>query len=314
MPVTIAVLDPVTAAPHELRGAYELMVAGYQEAAAEEPVLTYPEWVLMNQLVPAHLRRWHWTTPGGYANLVWMVDARSADTEVFVAAEQRRQGIGTALLDAAREQARGLGCRTLFGSSTTTGGALFAAARGASAGNSQYRSILTMPPAPVALDPVSGYRLRSWTEHAPEELVASYALARNAIHDAPQSDGAEEEQWTPQMVRDFEAVTAQRGRQIRVTVALDSEGSVAAFTELRLSPEPGAIAWTEETATVGAHRGKGIATWVKAESLRVLAEQRPDATVVATGNDTTNGAMLAVNRRLGFRIVNTWADAVLSLS
>ena len=94
--------------------------------------------------------------------------------------------------------------------------------------------------------------------------------ARNAINDSPQSNADENYLWTVGMVRGEEAMLAQRGRELRVTVTLDARGEVAAFTELRLSPLPGTVASTEDTATVAPHRGRGLATWVKTESLRRL--------------------------------------------
>jgi mycothiol synthase len=312
MVVPITSLDPRTATAEELGTAYELRLACHREGAAGEPMQTGPEWVSMNLLVPSHLRRWHWTTAGGYANLVWLTGTNSANSELCVEAGHRRHGIGRALLDTVRDQARRLGCRTLIGSHATVAGAAFASACGAKIGNAQYRSVLVMPPRRAAA-PVPGYSLRSWTSRAPDELLDSYAAARNAVNDSPQTEGSAEDTWTPEIVREFEAVVAERGRETRVTVALDEAGAVVGFTELRLSPEPGAVARTEDTATVAAHRGRGIATWVKSESLRLLAAQRPDVVQVTTSNDTVNASMLAVNRKLGFRIVSTWTDAALQI-
>ncbi len=48
----------------------------------------------------------------------------------------------------------------------------------------------------------------------------SYARARDAISDAPHTEGADEPRWTVETVRDFEEALVLRGRRQRVTVAL----------------------------------------------------------------------------------------------
>jgi GNAT superfamily N-acetyltransferase len=147
---------------------------------------------------------------------------------------------------------------------------------------------------------VDGYRLRSWTGAAPDSLLASYARAREAINDAPATTEEEWAPWDVSRVREQERWVEQRGRETRVTVALAGEGDVAAFTELRLSRADGALAETQDTAVVRSHRGRGLSRWVKAESLELLARDRPDVALVATTNAEENAAIRHVNERLGF--------------
>jgi mycothiol synthase len=89
---------------------------------------------------------------------------------------------------------------------------------------------------------------------------------------------------------------------------------VAAFTELRFSPAPGTVASTEDTATVASHRGRGLAAWVKAESLERLRAERPGVRLVTTTNAAENEAILAVNRHLGFEPAAVATTASLSFS
>ena len=210
-------------------------------------------------------------------------------------------------------EARRLGCRELAGHHATPAGAAFAAAAGASDTRTDVRSLLDLPGAALDAPAVDGYRLLSWIGAAPERLLAGYAVARNAINDAPASNELEQHVWTEETVRDEEAMLEQRGRQLRITVALDPGENVAAFTELRISPEPGAVASTEDTATVAAHRGRGLAGWVKAESLRRLRADRPDVRLVTTTNAAGNEPILALNRRLGFERVAVATTASVAL-
>lgn len=231
---------------------------------------------------------------------------------LYVAPEHRRRGLGRALLDRAVSRAREIGLRTVSSIHGDEAGAGFAAAVGAQTGKTNVRSALTMPPNTVAVT-ADGYHARSWIGAAPEELIDSYVAARHAINDAPSDEGDATEVFTRERIRDHERTVRRRGRQLRITVAVDGAGAVAGFNELIVDPDPGSVASTEDTAVLPAHRGRGVATLVKVEALRLLAADRPDITQVTTTNAATNGPMLAVNRRLGFEPVGRWTGAVLRL-
>lgn len=231
---------------------------------------------------------------------------------LFVTPERRRRGIGRALLAALTGRARELGLRRLTGSYADATGRAFAAATGARPGNVLRRGILRLPAAPAGLPvtPAPGYRLRSWVGAAPDELLASYAVARNAVNDAP---GIPQVAYSAELIRDHEAAQRRRRVQVRVTVALDPADTVAAFTDLRVT-RGSDVARTNETAVLAAHRGRGLARLVKAESLRLLTAERPDVTAVTTTNETSNAAMLAINEKLGFTPLVEYTEAVIDLT
>ena len=63
----------------------------------------------------------------------------------------------------------------------------------------------------------AGYRLAQWTSHTPENLLSSYATARNAIHDAPTGEQTvPSPQWAPGSVRAAEEDYLERGAEHRV--------------------------------------------------------------------------------------------------
>ncbi len=296
----------------ELAVIHEIRRACHEAAAPAEPFPALDEWSALVTTSAPGVARWHWLTDHGYAGLTRAYASARGRIEVCVEPEARRHGIGTALLDEVTTAAKSLGCETVIGRVGDDAGVAFAQRAGCRPGNSQRRSLLTLPVAdPVS--PVSGYMLVTWSGEAPDWLLDSYAHARTAINDAPRSTAIPPEIWSPRRVRDMEQTAAERGRTCLVTVAVDDDAEVAGFTELRVSPEPGAIASTEDTAVVAGHRGRGLASWIKAESLALLRRLRPDVTTVVTTNDTANAAMLGVNRRLGFRPVGTWTDMVLSI-
>ena len=102
---------------------------------------------------------------------------------------------------------------------------------------------------------------------------------------------------------------------MRVTVAIRDDGEIGAFTELRVS-RGSTLGFTDDTGTVAAHRGHGLARAVKLESLRRLRDDHPEVTVVTTSNAEENAAMRHVNERVGFRpsVVETMATLTLSVT
>lgn len=73
--------------------------------------------------------------------------------------------------------------------------------------------------------------------------------------------------------------------------------TVAAYTMTAGDPSRG-HAWTNMTDTHPEYRGRGLATLAKATALRTMAAHGFRS--AATGNDTENAPMLAVNARLGY--------------
>ena len=269
----------------------------------------------LHRFLPAGDRQWAWRA-GEDGFVVVRADESSPDARVsiFVDPGRRHRGVGQSLLRTAIDAARQAGCRTLRGrySDDDRDATSFAAATGGAEGWVNLRGLLTMPAQPVG-DSVDGFALRSWNDRTPDDLLETLVDARDAINDAPSAPGLEPDRFTPARLRELEETVLRRGVQARLTVALDPAHRVAAFTELRVGPEQGALATTEDTAVLAEYRGRGLATWIKAESLRWLRAERPDVDQVVTDNAETNTAMLAVNARLGFRTISRWRQAILSI-
>jgi len=122
-------------------------------------------------------------------------NAHVAVIDITVHPERRRQGIGTAVLRALLPEVVARGGEVVQGEQITAGGAgeEWATALGFRVSNEVVLQRLRF----VDVDPTSwdrpapaGYHLRRWVGAAPDDLVASYAVARGAIHDAPRGDSA----------------------------------------------------------------------------------------------------------------------------
>ncbi len=302
-------LDPTTAGDDLLGWMYDLRRNANAEAAPAEPFDSRQRVVGRWRHPAAGDRTWAWLIDGvGFATLDIYPGSATGFVRLVVAPEHRRGGNGRALAEAALHQARECGCPMVTSMYGTDAGAAFAASMGGRSGGATVRSVLRMP-ARIAPKPRPGFILRSWSGQTPDELLSTVALARQAIADAPFEGGFDATSWTPDKIRDVERAVTARGVDMRVTIALDESGRAVAITELRVGAE--SVATTEDTSVVRDQRRRGLGTLVKAESLRLLAIERPDVTTVTTSNHETNAGMLEINRRLGFVPVSRWTSAVI---
>ncbi|MGN6379991.1 MAG: GNAT family N-acetyltransferase [Gaiellales bacterium] len=300
----VASLDPGQASDEVLDRVHEVAARCHAEANRLQPYRSPSETRQYLRHPPASEPRWYWTALldgeiAGFGQLGLPPSSTVGELTVLVRPEMRGRGCGRALLDAAMGRARSR-CEALIATHATPAGAAFARRVGAVDTRRDVSSVLRLAEAELDAPEVDGYRLRGWEGRAPEGLVESFARAREAINDAPRAAPGEWQAWDVGRVRDMEQAAERRGRQILVTVALDPAGAVVALTELRVSAEAGAIATTEDTVVVAAHRGRGLARWIKAESLCELRRQRPDVELVTTTNAEENLPMRAVNTRIGF--------------
>jgi mycothiol synthase len=316
--VAVRPLDASALSEELMRRVYDLMVLCHEEESAEEPFRTMAEAESFLRHVADGETRDYWIAESGcgcvgFAQLAVLHGSSTGRVDLLVRPDARHRGHGTALLDTVREQAAKRGAEVLTGRHATEAGSRFAAAARAVDKQREVHSLLRLPLAPhLTTRPVGGYAVRSWVGAAPAPLVDSFARARRAINDAPGFDETPEV-WDAARVRDLEAALERRNRDIRVTVALDEQDEVVAFTGLRVSQTRSATAGTEDTAVVASHRRKGLARWVKLESFLRLQQDRPDVTLVTTSNAEENDAMLTLNRALGFSPVAVYTTCALQL-
>jgi GNAT superfamily N-acetyltransferase len=310
-------IDPPSAPVEVVEALYALEVEAHDELLPLEPVREHDEAVSFWRNPPRGEKRRHWIAEvdgqaAGMAGL-YIYGPAFVFVEVFVASAHRRRGIGTALLDVVCAAAREDEITSFFADHATEGGAAFAAHHGAIDDQREVRSLLRLREATLPEPTVpEGYTLRSWIGSCPDELVESYAAARGAMSDAPAPGGAELDDATVDSVRRSEDTALRRGREIRVTVALDPDGSIVSFTDVRLAPG-GTTVNTDDTGTLARARGEGLARAVKLESLRRLREDRPEVEIVITMNAEQNGAMRHVNTTIGFVPTATLTSTVLTL-
>lgn len=305
-------VDARTAPDEALARFHEVEVACSDELRPGEPPRSREEVVAFHRHQPTTHTSRHWLAEGGCAAL-HVHGPRAAFVHLLVHPDRRRQGVGSALLGRVLERAHELGVELLCAEHATPAGAAFAARHGFADGQRIVRSALDLrtvhrPESRLA----DGWSLATWLGRVPDEHLAAYVRARAAMDDAPTPEGVDFPLWTAEQARASEESLARREREMRLTVAIREDGEVGAFTELRLS-RGSTSAFTDDTGTAAAHRGRGLARAVKLESLRRLREDHPEVELVTTTNAEENAVMRHLNESIGFRPTVVETVAVLEL-
>jgi mycothiol synthase len=270
---------------------HEDLDPGYPPRSVDEVIAFYRH-------LPTTQTSCHWLADGGMA-AVNVHGPTATFLELLVEPASRRRGLGTALLERALARCRELGVEALRSVHATAAGAAFAAAMGAVDEQRIVRSVLDLRAAELPEpDLPAGFRLVTWLGRVPDEHLDAYVTARQAMDDAPAPEGMEFTE-SAEKVRASEESLEQRDREMRLTVALNAEGEIGSFTELRVS-RGSTLGFTDDTGTVVTQRGQGLARAVKLESLRRLRADHPEVDVVTTSNAEENGVMRRLNESIGF--------------
>jgi GNAT superfamily N-acetyltransferase len=256
-------------------------------------------------------------SPVGFAS-VYTTDYDNPDLAwlgVTVHPEHRRRGHGKAILEQAYDECRSMG-RTLVGSDGWDHERThrFAAATGfeqksIAVQRRQYLHELEPGLAerlyaeaePYAAD----YRLERIDGASPEELLGDIAEATAAINDAPLDDlEIEDEVFSPERVRAYERAQIDSGFRFRRIIARHrGTGEIGGLTVATVDSQTPSLGNQHDTSVVRAHRGHRLGLLLKADMMRWLADAEPELEQLDTWNMESNTHMIAVNERLGYRVM-----------
>lgn len=160
---------------------------------------------------------------------------------------------------------------------------------------------LTAEAVPYAGD----YELLRLAGATPEPLLAPLAELTGVINDAPTDDLVWEPEVFPvQRIREAETAQLAGGwRPYRVIARRRDSGELAGHTKVLVDAEDPTAAIQLDTAVAGAHRGHRLGLVLKTEMMRWLLADEPGVHQLVTSNASSNGPMIAVNERLGYRPV-----------
>lgn len=249
---------------------------------------------------------------------------------VWVAPEDRRRGIGSALVDQLVATTRTEGRTEIL---VDTGMPVegqeshpytrFARKHGFRTASVEVHRQLDLPLPVETLHAMraeaaphhQGYRLETYLDVVPDEVVESYCYLVNQLAvDAPTGEVEfEPEAHTPALQRTHEARMREQGRHQLTTLALTSDGEAVAVTDLVVPAVDRQRLHQWATLVRRDHRGHHLGAAVKVQNLLRVQELFPDSTEVHTTNEETNQAMIGINERLGFRVVEVCPEFQLRL-
>ena len=315
MSVETALFAPEFASLDELRAWYQLFA---ETSLADFPGTAVPAYdTYVRQLRTSATSRWVrmcWETRDagrllGTATATFPTGENSSycDFNVHVANQDRRGGVGTGLLRAMLSRARERGCRTVSCQvKAGSDGEKWTDALGFRAAlrlTEHHLDITSADPARWQVEIPRGFRLRQWTETAPDDLVQGFVGALNAMADQPLGEVSYQyPTWTVEKVRQREAELLKAGQSRRYVVAVDERsGTVAGFTEIVIDAEQGSHCKQGDTAVVAEFRGFGLGLAMKSSMMRWLTADLPRLERVHTTTASENTHMIRVNTQLGYQ-------------
>jgi GNAT superfamily N-acetyltransferase len=252
---------------------------------------------------------WVAQAPAGYPIGLAFIRLMSGSSEVELALNvhvaDRRQGVGTRLLEAAKDAARAAGRSALVCGPVEAGspGDRFLVARGLRAVLPLTYTRLDLATAELPeIRPPAGYRLAAWRGLVPDDLAEAFAAARPAMDDMPVDAMAfTPEPWDVARVRRVAQAVADRGEHLDTVAAVNvSDGVIVAFTEVVIPAGSTGDGQHYGTGVLRDHRGRGLARWLKVEAVRRVRWVFPHLSGLLADTADSNAAMRRVNEALGY--------------
>ena len=149
------------------------------------------------------------------------------------------------------------------------------------------------------------YELLRLFAPTPDELMPALVCATAAINDAPLDDlEMEDDVFSEDRLRRNEQAQLDSGyRFYRIIARHRGSGEIAGLTIATVDSETPTVGHQHDTSVVSAHRGHRLGQLLKADMMRWLSETEPQLETVDTFNAESNRHMVAVNERLGYRVM-----------
>jgi GNAT superfamily N-acetyltransferase len=231
-----------------------------------------------------------------------------AHVDLGVVPSHRRQGVGTALLDAVLRWCREHKRTTLLGEVAVPVGTdparaasyAFAVSRGFTSVQLDDHLLLRLPATPGGAVEVPGYEVLTWRDRCPDQYVVPFCTMRSQMsQDVPTGEiDMEPIVVDVDRLRTLEARTARIYHSV-VSAARAADGSFAGYSIVYL-PHDGDVVVQDDTLVMPEHRGHRLGTALKLANLAVVQREHRERTSLHTWTASDNLPMQRTNRDFGF--------------
>lgn len=257
---------------------------------------------------------------GAWAELTLKDNLQNAFATVFVAPGHRRRGIGSALWSDLAAALRQRGRAIVAGEAVKrvdepeSGSERFAEKLGFRVDLVNAVRELPLPTEPPPAPARDGYELVAWRGLAPEQWRAEYAHLRSLItQEAPLGDVAWENEYWDSARLELEARQWQEsGRLAQIVAAVAPDGALVGHTQL-IVPDSSDEVYQWDTLVLPEHRGHGLGLSLKAAAMREAEDLLAGRRRITTWNAASNTPMIAVNERLGYRLIGYATEYAIDL-
>jgi GNAT superfamily N-acetyltransferase len=239
--------------------------------------------------------------------------------------DRRRQGHGTAVLDAMVEEARGRG-RTMIGTDGWDAGAPrgFAARHGLELRSTSVRRRQLLAELDwstierlhgQALTAATAYEVVHREGRTPTGELEALAEMASAINDAPTDDlDIEDELFSAERMAAYESAQLSRGGRLFRTFARHrGTGELAGHSVVVVDGERPRLGEQHDTSVVASHRGHRLGLLLKTDMNLWLRDAQPELEEIGTWNAESNDHMIGVNEAIGYRVMGRQLEFQRSL-
>ena len=226
----------------------------------------------------------------------WHSPEGVARGEIRVVGEERRRGVGSALLGELSRWARALGYGELMGPVKEVDRASLAWTERRGFVEVGRNSLLVLDLRAIeapTVTPPEGVEIVTWAER-PGVEEAMYEVARETYPDVPGEEDAEVAPFEEWLSMDMQGV----GDRPEATFLALADGEVVAYAKLALSLARPTVAMHDMTGVRRAWRGRGIAGALKAAEIAWAKEQGYER--LETQNEERNEPIRRLNERYGY--------------
>ncbi len=226
----------------------------------------------------------------------WHSPEGVARGEIRVVGQERRRGVGSALLGELSRWARALGYGELMGPVKEVDRASLAWTERRGFVEVGRNSLLVLDLRAIeapTVTPPEGVEIVTWAER-PGVEEAMYEVARETYPDVPGEEDAEVAPFEEWLSMDMQGV----GDRPEATFLALADGEVVAYAKLALSLARPTVAMHDMTGVRRAWRGRGIAGALKAAEIAWAKEQGYER--LETQNEERNEPIRRLNERYGY--------------